>query len=689
LIPEFMMESGIRNIGILAHIDAGKTSLTEAILYASGAIRAIGSVDEGNTETDWMELERERGITISAAATYCAWKDSRIIILDTPGHVDFGSEVQRSLRAMDSAVIVLCGVAGIQAQTEAVLKACDDKSLSRIVFVNKLDRRGASYSRCLSDLARHAQVPVFSIQFPYTQEDKFFGMYDLINGSFCPSSLYRELGQAAASVPAPESLPEFVQARIELLDDLADLEEDLMECILSGGEPKESDIRAALRAACISGKAVLALGGSALSTETVRALLDAIVDFLPSPAEAMPPLGFDTRDGSPVTRRPIAEEAFSALIFKQAGFQDIGRIVFLRIYSGRLKPGAHVLNASLGRTEKVQSLYRLRANRVEVVKEALAGDIVAATGLKDSQTGHSLCDPSHPILYEPIEFAEPVMSVALEPRDRAQSALLASAVHALSEEDPSLRVEEEPESGRIRLSGIGELQIEIALSRLSREFGLRGIKQGKPEVAFKESIASGSRAELVFDREIDYKRHFARVELALSPAERGSGVKISSKIEENSKKTALFTQAALRGARQALESFGRFGYPLADIAVTLESLGSDAKDSSELAFEAAASMAARNALMDAKPIILEPYMRLEVGLPEDALGEVVASIHGRQGRIELIEDAPDGKVVSAYLSMRTLFGLAGELRSDTGGRLTLSQRFSHYEILPSLVPETK
>jgi elongation factor G len=683
------MSQGIRNIGILAHIDAGKTSLTEAILYVSGAIREIGSVDSGSTETDWMDLERERGITITAAATYCQWKDARIVILDTPGHVDFGSEVQRSLRAMDGAVIVLCGVAGVQAQTEAVLKGCNDKSLSRIVFVNKLDRRGASYARCLSDLARHLPTPVLSLQFPYIQEDTFLGMYDLISGDFHPSFIYKETEHRNFSIPPAQTISAFVQARTEFLDHLADLEEDFLECILSGGEPDQERIYAALRAASVSGKAVLALGGSALSPETVGALLDAIVGYLPSPEEALPPLGTDPRDGSPTTRRPKAEESFSALIFKQSGFPDLGRIVYLRIYSGRLKTGAHVLNASLGRTERVQALYRLRANRVEAVQEALAGDILAATGLKDSQTGQSLCDPNHPILYEPIEFSEPVMSVALEPKDRAQAALLASAVQALAEEDPSLRVEEEADSGRVRLSGIGELQIEIALSRLSREFGLRGIKQGKPEVAFKESIASGARAQGIFDREIDYKRHFAKVELALAPGERGSGIKLVSKVEENSKKSALFAQAALRGAHQALESFGRFGYPLADVAVSLESIGIDPKDSSELAFEAAASMAARNALMDAKPIILEPYMRLEVGLPEDALGEVVASIHGRQGRIELIEDAPDGKVVSAYLSMRTLFGFAGELRSDTSGRLTLSQRFSHYEILPGPIPATK
>jgi elongation factor G len=683
------MPSGIRNIGILAHIDAGKTSLTEAILYASGAIRAIGSVDEGSTETDWMELERERGITISAAATYCAWKDARIVILDTPGHVDFGSEVQRSLRAMDGAIIVLCGVAGVQAQTEAVLAACESKSLSRIAFVNKLDRRGASYAHCLSDLARHVNCPVLSLQFPYVEDDKFLGMFDLSSGAFHPSSLYTELGHRAAAVPPPETLPLFVQARTEMLDGLADLDEGLLECILSGGEPEEGKIRAALRSACIAGKAILAFGGSALGPEMVTALLDGIVDYLPSPEEAQPPLGTDPRDGTPTARRPLPDESFSALIFKQSAFPDLGRIVYLRVYSGRLRANAHVLNASLGRTERVQSLFRLRANRAEAVQEAIAGDIVAATGLKDSQTGQSLCDPGRPILYEPIEFSEPVMSVALEPKDRAQASLLSSAVRTLAEEDPSFRVEEEADSGRVKLSGIGELQIEIALSRLAREFGLRGIKQGKPEVAFKESISAGGRAEAVFDRQIDYKRHFARVELFLSPGERGSGLKLSSKIDENSKKTALFAQAALRGARQALESFGRFGYPLADIAVILESLDIDPRDSSELAFEAAASMAARDALMDAKPIILEPYMRLEVGLPEDALGEVVASIHGRQGRIELIEDAPDGKVVSAYLSMRTLFGLAGELRSATSGRLTLSQRFSHYAVLLNPVQETK
>lgn len=683
------MPSGIRNIGILAHIDAGKTSLTEAILYASGSIRAIGSVDKGNTETDWMELERERGITISAAATYCAWKDARIVILDTPGHVDFGSEVQRSLRAMDGAVIVLCGVAGIQAQTEAVLAGCESKSLSRIVFINKLDRRGASYARCLSDLARHVRCPVLSLQIPYIDEDRFLGMFDLMSGAFHPSPLYKELGHRAAAVPAPETLPAYVQARTELIDGLADVDEGLLEYILGGGEPQEERLRAALRVACVSGKAILAFGGSALGPEMVTALMDGIVDYLPGPEESRPPLGTDPRDGSPTTRRPLPDEAFSALVFKQAVFPDLGRIVYLRIYSGRLRANSQVLNASLGRSEKLQSLFRLRANRAESVPEAVAGDIVAATGLKESQTGQSLCDPARPILYEPIEFSEPVMSVALEPKDRAQAALLSSAVRSLAEEDPSLRIEEEADSGRIKLSGIGELQIEIALSRLSREFGLRGVKQGKPEVAFKESVSSGGRAGETFDRYIDYKRQYARVELSISPGERGSGLSVTSKIAENSKKSTLFAQAALRGARQALESFGRFGYPLADIAVNLESMDIDPRDSSELAFEAAASMAARNALMDAKPIILEPYMRLEVGLPEDALGEVVANIHGRQGRIELIEDAPDGKVVSAYLSMRTLFGLAGELRSATSGRLTLSQRFSHYAVLPNPVQEKK
>ncbi len=676
------MSCALRNIGILAHIDAGKTSLTEALLFLSGSIRCVGSVDQGNTETDWMAIERERGITISAAATHCQWKGTRIVILDTPGHVDFNAEVRRSLRVMDGAVILLCGVAGVQAQTEPVLKACRQAALPMLFFVNKLDRRGASLGRVLADLRSQLDIPVIPLQCPLVLEDKFLGMFDLMRPFFHPASCYEHGGPGSKFVDAPELYPPYIDLRAALWEAAAELDDSLMESFVAGRAPDAERLAAVLSRAASSGQVAVLLGGSAISPDTLPGLLDGILAYLPSPEDSRPPLGVDPRNGSPACRRLSSDESFSALAFKQTNVESLGRLVYLRVFSGRLKSGQRVWDASLGRFVKVLGLYRLRASRTEAVDEALAGDIVAASGLADVQTGHSLCDPGNPIIYEPIEFQEPVMSIVIEPRDSGQGAALAQAATNLVEEDPSLRLGEEAGSGRLRLSGIGELQIEVALDRLSREYGLKGLRIGKPEVNYRETISVAGKGEGLFDREVDYRRHFARVFLKAQPGERGSGISLVINNQEKGKKQGLFAQAALRGARGALESFGGFGYPLADVAVEILSLEIDAKDSSELAFEAAASMAARIALLDAKPIILEPYMRLEVGLPEDALGSVLERIKGRQGRIELIEDAPDGKVVSAYLSMRTLFGLAGELRSDASGRLTLSQRFSHYEPLP-------
>jgi elongation factor G len=668
----------VRNIGFLAHIDAGKTSVTEAVLLAAGAIRAAGSVDQGSTETDWMDIERERGITINAAATHCAWGGARISILDTPGHVDFGAEVTRSLRILDGAVALLCGVAGVQAQTEAIWRSCDRAGLPRLAFINKLDRRGASFERVLRDMGRKLGCRALAIQYPLESEGVLQGLYSLDHERFIPLACVENPAASAPPLSLDAWAPHIASARSALLEALADLDEGIMADLIHDQEVSAPRLRAALRSACISGAAVPVLGGSAFSSASVEALLDAVLDYLPSPAEARPQAGFDPSDGRPLCFRPDPEEAFSALIFKQEVQPGSGVLSHLRIFSGRLRAGETVWNASAGAKERILSLYRMRANRPEALSGAQAGDIVAATGIKPAQTGHSLCRRERPIVYEAITFPEPVVSVALEPASGAEADALARAVAELCGQDPSLRAEEEAESGRLRLSGQGELHLEVAVQRLAREYGQRP-RVGKPEVSLRETIAGPLRGRADFDREIDYKRHFASVEMALLPAVRGAGIILRDGTGNARPQHQAFVQAALRGGRQALDAGTRFGYSATDIVLELVSMRAEAGSSSVLAFEAAGSMAVRAALLDAKPIILEPWMRLEMGLPEEALGQVVQALAGRQGRIEMIEDVPGGKVVSAFVAMRALFGLAGELRAHARGRISLSQTFHRYE----------
>ncbi len=655
----------VRNIGFLAHIDAGKTSVTEAVLLSSGSKRSAGSVDSGDTETDWMDLERERGITINAAATHCSWRDARIVILDTPGHVDFGAEVTRCLRVLDGVVVVVCAVAGVQAQTEAIWRACGRAGLPRLVFVNKMDRRGASLERVIADMRKKLGSVFLPLQAHSGGDDD--AIVDLIG-------MKRIDAEGAATGRAEDSSG----ARRALLEALADLDDGVMADIVEGREPDEARLRSVVRSATLAGKAVPVLAGSAFRGPTVEALLDAVLDFLPAPEEARARIGSSPADGTPVPLKPLAEEPLSALVFKQEVFPDLGRLSYMRIFSGTIRPGSTVWNASVGRKERIVSLFRMRANRSESIPEASAGDIVAASGLKEAETGHSLCDQKRPVLHEAIGFASPVVSVALECRSRSDLQDLSAAIAELCRQDPSLKAEEEPDTGRIKLSGQGELHLEIAVSRLAREYGQRP-RVGRPEVSFRATIGRPVRGEARFDREIDYKRHFAALSLALSPAERGEGIVERVALESVRPAYRPLVEAALRGARQALDSGVGLGYPAADVVVELTGMEADPGDSSVLAFEAAGSMAIRTALSDAKPIILEPWMRLDVGLPEEALGLVAQALTGRQGRIETIEDVPGGKVVSAYVAMRALFGLAGELRSHARGRIDLSHTFHSYQ----------
>jgi elongation factor G len=671
--------TGTRNVGILAHIDAGKTTLTERILFSTGRIRKLGDVDEGTTETDWMDIERERGITITAAATYCPWRDCRINIIDTPGHVDFTAEVERSLRVLDGAVVVVCAVAGVQSQTETIWRQCDKRRVPRLVFVNKLDRKGAGFDRIVKDLASSFRPCPLPVQLPVGAEAGFRGIIDLLA---MRAFLWKteDMDEAVESEPIPEALREDAErARAELVELLADLDGVILERFVSGARPDVAELKAALRRSTLAGLAYPVFCGSALRNRAVWLLLDGIVDYLPSPADLEPEAGEDPTTGEDDSRPADAEAPFSALAFKLMTDPFFGKLVFLRIYSGILRPGDVVLDSSSGVKERALKLFRMHANREEAIPEGRAGDIVAAAGLRSCLTGHSLCAVERPIVFESIGFAEPVASIMIEPRTRSDIERLREGLDSLLEEDPSLRSRLNEETGLITISGMGELHLDVTVERLTREFGARA-RVGKPEVSYRETIGRVAEGGASFDRVVNGRRQFGALRLRIEPLERGAGIEFENAADP--RVSAPFAPAVERGLRSAMGIGVLAGYPVTDIRGTLIDIEFDERDSAEIAYEIAASLALRNTLSDAKPIILEPLMRLEIELPEEVLGDVVSCVTGRSGRIETIEDTQDGKVVSAFAPLRRLFGFSDELRSATKGRASLTLRFFRFEPAP-------
>lgn len=668
-----------RNIGIIAHIDAGKTTTTERILFYTGRVHRPGEVHEGSATMDWMVQERERGITITSAATTCFWGDHRINIIDTPGHVDFTAEVERSLRVLDGGVVVFDGVAGVEPQSETVWRQADKYHVPRICFVNKMDRTGASFQRAIDMIKDRLKAKPAVMQLPIGEEAAFRGLIDILE---LKAYIYHDdLGQNIEITDVPEEYREEAQAtRQSLIEQIAETNEDLLLRYLEGEELPTDELRAALRAATIAGELVPVFTGTALKNKGVQLILDAIVQYLPSPLDVPPMWGENPRTGEEETRVPSDEAPFSALTFKIAVDQHVGRLAYIRVYSGKLTSGSYVLNSTKNTRERAGRLLRMHANHREEVPEVLAGDIVAVIGLKNTFTGHTLCDPDHPILLESIQFPTPVISVAVEPKTRADQDKMGIALARLAEEDPTFQMYTDPDSGQTIIKGMGELHLEVIIDRMLREFRV-GANVGKPQVAYKSTITKPVRVEGRFVRQTGGRGQYGHVWLELEPLERGGGFQFEDRIVGGTIPRE-YIPAVEAGVKEAMETGGDLGNPIVDMKVTLVDGSYHEVDSSEMAFKIAGSMALKEGFKRGRPVILEPYMKVEVTTAEDFLGDVIGDLNARRGRIEGIESRAGAQVIKAFVPLAAMFGYATDLRSMTQGRATYSMEFDHYEPLP-------
>jgi elongation factor G len=675
-VPRSFPLEKIRNIAIIAHIDAGKTTTTERVLYYTGRTYKIGEVDEGTAVMDWMEEEKRRGITITAAATTCYWQEHRINIIDTPGHVDFTAEVERSLRVLDGGVVVFDGVAGVEAQSETVWRQADRYNVSRICFINKMDRVGANFERTLSMIKDQLRANPLPVQLPLGSEESFLGVIDLVEEKAWQFDAKPD--SPAVEVAIPESEKERCQQfRHLLIERLSETDDQIMADYLRGSPVTPAELRGALRRVTLAAKGVPILCGSALRNKGVQPLLDAIVAYLPSPADMPPVRATDIRGGGEVTRPPKDDASFSALAFKAVSDPFVGRLVYFRVYSGKVKVGAQVLNATRGKRERIGRLLRMHANHREEITRADTGDIVATLGLKNTFTGDTLCHYSQPILLEAIRFPEPVLSVAVEPTTRADQEKLGIALQRLTEEDPTFKVNYDKEAGQTIISGMGELHLEYLIDRLLTEFGV-GAKVGKPRVAYKESITAPVTAEGRFIRQSGGRGQYGHVWLRLEPMERGGGFEFVDRIK-GAVIPKEYIPAIEMGVKEALETGVMAGYPVVDIRATVYDGSYHEVDSSEMAFKMAASMALRDGVMKAKPILLEPIMKLEIVAPEQFLGDIMGDLNSRRGQVESVGARNEMVVIRVLVPLAETFGYATSLRSLTQGRATHTMEFYRYE----------
>ena len=676
----------VRNIGIMAHIDAGKTTTTERILFYAGRIHKMGEVHEGAATMDWMVQEKERGITITSAATTAQWRDHSINIIDTPGHVDFTVEVERSLRVLDGAVAVFDAVAGVEPQSETVWRQADRYGVPRIAFINKMDRIGADFYGSLQSIRTRLGARAVPIQLPIGSEDSFKGYFDLVTKE---AVVYTDdLGtKNTESNTIPAGMEELVkQHRHDLIEAVADFDDAIMHLYLEEKEPSEAQIMAALRMGTVSGMLVPVLCGAALRNRGVQPILDAVVDYLPSPADVPPVEGTDPKTGTLVVREHDDDEPFSALAFKiQMDPQGVGKLTFFRVYSGRLRAGSSVMNASTGKKERIGRILRMHAIRREDVDEVFTGDIAAAVGLKFTTTGDTLADEGHPILLESITFPEPVISVAIEPKTKADQDKLGIGLQRLTEEDPTFKVHTDDETGQTIIAGMGELHLEIIIDRLMREFKVDA-NQGKPQVAYKEAIKRPAHGVGRFIRQTGGKGQFGHAELDVRPGERGSGFVFEDKITQG-RIPREYIPAVEKGVREALQSGVVAGYPVVDITVRLVDGSYHQVDSSEMAFQVAGSMAVKDGMHKAQPYLREPVMKVNVVMPEEYLGDVMGDLSSRRGHILGMEGRGTSQSVTASVPLAEMFGYATELRSMTSGRATYSMEFSHYAELPGNLAE--
>ncbi len=673
-----------RNIGIMAHIDAGKTTTTERILYYTGITHRIGEVHEGTATMDWMEQEQERGITITSAATTCFWKKHRINIIDTPGHVDFTAEVERSLRVLDGAVAVFCAVGGVEPQSETVWRQADKYRVPRIAFVNKMDRSGADFINCLAMMkSRLATVPV-AIQLPLGKEDEFKGVIDLIK---MKAYVYKDdtLGAEYEEIEIPEKyLDEAISFRERMLDSIVEMDDKVLEKYLEGEEIGEKEIKSCIRKGTINLKFTPVLCGSAFKNKGVQQLLDAVVDFLPSPVDIPPVKGKDL-GGNLIERKSSDDEPFSALVFKIMTDPYVGTLSFLRVYSGHLESGSTVFNSTKGKNERIGRLLKMHANKREEIKEVWAGDIAAAVGLKSVSTGDTICDKNAPIVLESLEFPAPVISVAVEPKTQSDLEKLGNALSKLSAEDPTFKVRTDEETGQTIISGMGELHLEIIVDRLKREFNVE-VNVGKPQVAYKETITTSAEAEGKFVKQTGGHGQYGHVKIKIEPAESGEGLLFVNSIVGGAIPKE-YIPAVEAGIKEAMEMGVIAGFEVVDVKVELYDGSYHEVDSSEMSFKIAASMAFKEAVRKAKPVLLEPIMKVEVVTPEEYLGDVLGSINSRRGRIENIEHRIHTQVISANVPLGEMFGYATDLRSLTQGRASYTMHFSKYEEVPESVKE--
>jgi elongation factor G len=673
----------IRNIGIIAHINAGKTTTTECMLFHTGRTYRIGRVEEGTTITDWMEIERERGITVWSAAVTCYWRNHQINIIDTPGHIDFTAEVQRSLRVLDGGIVLFDAVAGVEPQSETVWRQADLFGVPRICFVNKMDRVGANFWRTIEMIEERLAANPVAVQIPIGVEGGFRGVVDLIKEK---AIIYTdELGIHPEVKGIPKEIEEEANYYREILiEKVAETDEVLIEKYLGGKEVGEEELKGAIRRATLEGKLIPVLCGAALRNKGIQPLLDAIVDYLPSPLEVSSIVGIDPRNGREVIC-PVEEDApFAALVFKIASDPYVGRLAYLRIYSGRLLPGSVILNANKGKKERVSRLFRMYANRREEMEDVLAGDIAAVVGFKETFTGETLCDPKRPVILESIKFPEPVISVAIEPKTLADQDKMSYALRCLAEEDPTFEVKFDEETGQTIISGMGELHLEVLVDRMLREFRVKA-NVGCPQVAYRETITRKAFAEGKFIHQTGGRGQYGHVWLELEPLEAGEGFKFEDKTS-GGVIPKEYVPAVEQGIREAMESGFLAGYPLVDIKATLVDGSYHEVDSSEVAFKIAGSIALKKGVQQAGPVILEPLMKLEVIAPNGFTGDVVGDLLARRARIEGMEPRSGGmQVVRAHVPLAEMFGYATALRSMTQGRGTFTMEFDYYDKVPQEV----
>jgi elongation factor G len=674
-----------RNIGIMAHIDAGKTTTTERILYYTGRSYKIGEVDEGTATMDWMVQEQERGITITSAATTCFWRDCRVNVIDTPGHVDFTVEVERSLRVLDGAVAILDAVAGVEPQTETVWRQADKYRVPRIVYVNKMDRTGADFYRAVDMVrSRLGAVPVV-VQLPLGHEDQFRGVIDLVDEVALVWS-DDGLGQTFERIAVPiEDAAGVKEYRERMLEALSEVDEDLMEKYLGDEKITREELQTALRIGTLAMKVVPVLCGASFRNKGVQPLLDAVVDYLPSPLDIPPVQGINPETREPEVRVASDDEPFAALAFKLMNDPYVGQLTFLRVYSGTLQAGSHVLNSTQQKKERIGRLLRMHANKREEIEWVAAGDIAAVVGLKFARTGDTLCDPDHPLVLESMDFPEPVIAVAIEPKTKADEERLGLSLNRLALEDPTFKVSVDAETNQTLIAGMGELHLEIIVDRLLREFKVEA-NVGKPQVAYRETIRRKATARGRFVRQTGGRGQYGDVEIEIEPCEPGKGFVFENRIVGGAVPRE-FIPAVEKGIREAMESGGLAGFPVVDVRVALLDGSYHEVDSSEMAFKIAASMAFKDAARKAQPVLLEPLMQVEVVTPEEYMGAVHGDLAGRRGRIVSMEARGSSQVIRASVPLASMFGYATDLRSVTQGRATYTMQFARYEEVPPALAE--